>query len=230
MAVRASHIAIAFGGACGAFAALVGTPSPPAPRAAPQPVTSLPPRPIGQLARPPGTGPAAAVSSETQGLSAPPSASASSSVSASASVSTSATSSASAAASAASSAPPTPLPVSSAELAPLPSTKEALLRAEMHCDQKDAAACILAARGFEAGSAGPSDSEKAGKYRKIALTLWLSQCDHNSAAACATLVDMYRTGRGVPQNEKNAAALLTRTRELCHYNDAPVCHDLPPAP
>jgi TPR repeat protein len=109
----------------------------------------------------------------------------------------------------------------------VPATKEALLRAEMHCDQKDATACVLAARGYELGSAGATDPEKAVKYRKIALTLWISQCDHNSASACATLADMYRVGNGVPQNNRNADALLARTRELCHYNDAPVCHELP---
>jgi TPR repeat protein len=113
---------------------------------------------------------------------------------------------------------------------PPPDTKEALLRAEMHCDQKEAAACVLAARAYETGSAGPTDADKAAKYRRIALTLWISQCDHNSAAACFTLVDMYRTGRGVPQNERTADALLTRTRELCRYNEAPVCRELPPAP
>jgi TPR repeat protein len=100
----------------------------------------------------------------------------------------------------------------------------------MHCDQRDAAACILAARAYESGSAAPSDPEKAVKYRKIALTLWISQCDHNSAGACAILADMYRAGRGVPQNVKNADALIVRTRELCHYNDAPVCHELSRAP
>jgi TPR repeat protein len=118
-------------------------------------------------------------------------------------------------------------PVSTADSTPAPATKEALLRAEMHCDQKDASSCILAARGYELGSAGTSDADKAVKYRKIALTLWISQCDHNSASACATLADMYRVGRGVPQSDKNADALLARTRELCHYNDAPVCHELP---
>jgi TPR repeat protein len=97
----------------------------------------------------------------------------------------------------------------------------------MHCDQKDAASCIVAARAYEAGSTGVKDADKAAKYRKIALTLWISQCDHNSAAACATLAEMYRNARGVPQSDKNADALLTRTRELCHYNDAPVCHTLP---
>ncbi|HEY4102240.1 MAG TPA: hypothetical protein VGM44_00050 [Polyangiaceae bacterium] len=120
-----------------------------------------------------------------------------------------------------------PSAASSADATPLPDNKDALLRAEMHCDQKDAASCIVAARAYEAGSTGVKDADKAAKYRKIALTLWISQCDHNSAAACATLAEMYRNARGVPQSDKNADALLTRTRELCHYNDAPVCHTLP---
>jgi TPR repeat protein len=85
----------------------------------------------------------------------------------------------------------------------------------------------LAARSYEAASAGVTDADKAAKYRKIALTLWISQCDRNSASACATLTDMYRAGNGVPQSDRNADALLARTRELCHYNDAPVCHQLP---
>jgi TPR repeat protein len=97
----------------------------------------------------------------------------------------------------------------------------------MHCDQKDAEACIFASIGYDNGTAGPRDLKKAEKYRKIALTLWISQCDHNSASACATLADMYRVGNGVPQSNRNADALLARTRELCHYNDAPVCHELP---
>lgn len=97
----------------------------------------------------------------------------------------------------------------------------------MRCDQKDAPSCILAARGYEGGTAGVTDAQKAEKYRKIALTLWISQCDHSSAAACITLSDMYRAGRGVPQNEKTAGALILRARELCRYNDAPACRALP---
>jgi TPR repeat protein len=119
------------------------------------------------------------------------------------------------------------VPDAGAESAPLPTTAHALLREEMHCDQKVADACIVAARGYESGSAGAADPEKAVKYRKIAITLWISQCDHNSALACATLADMYRVGRGVPQNDRNADALVARTRELCHYHSVPVCSALP---
>jgi hypothetical protein len=114
-----------------------------------------------------------------------------------------------------------------AELLPLPTTEKALLRAEMQCDQKRAVSCIVAARSYETGSAGPTDPEKALKYRRIALTVWISQCDHNSAQACATLSIMYRVGSGVPESSRNADALLARARELCRFNDAPVCHELP---
>ncbi len=216
MAVRVTYLAIALGGACGAFAALVGSPKPPpATVFLPATVSTLPMRPINELRRSPLPTRPPAISSETYRLSSVPRALPVGSAAPSASASASGAAS--------------PIPASS-DTAPPPDTKEALLRAEVRCDQKDAAACILAARGYETGSAGTHDADKAVKYRKIALTLWISQCDHNSASACATLADMYRAGRGVPQNEKNADALVTRTRELCHYNDAPVCHQLPPAP
>jgi hypothetical protein len=215
MAVRVTYVAIAVGGACGAFAALAGSPSASEPEAAPlqAPMAALPMRPVAQLPRPPVPSPPAVVATEARRLPATTSATATAS----------AAPALSAALNVAAAAPP----ASSGDTTPPPTTKRALLRAEMRCDQKNVAACILAARGYETGSAGPSDSEKAAKYRKIALTLWITQCDRNSASACATLSDMYRAGRGVPQSDRNADALLARTRELCHYNDAPACHELP---
>ena len=104
---------------------------------------------------------------------------------------------------------------------------EKLLRQEMYCDQRKAESCIVAARSYEAGSTGVTDPEKASKYRRIALTVWISQCDRNSSLACATLATMYRAGSGVPQSDRNADALFARARELCRFNDAPVCHELP---
>jgi hypothetical protein len=212
MAVRVTYLAIALGGACGTFAALFGSESP-APRAeapAPAPSGNAPLGPSSQIARLPGPARPALIATVTPPVFAPPSPSAVSSAAPRPSASAS-----------------PPQPITAPDLTPLPSTKAALLRAEMHCDQKDAAACILAARSYEAGSSGLTDSDKSVKYRKIALTLWISQCDRNSATACATLTDMYRAGNGVPQSDRNADALLVRTRELCHYNDAPVCHQLP---
>jgi TPR repeat protein len=97
----------------------------------------------------------------------------------------------------------------------------------MRCDQKDAAECDLAAAAYEQGSAGVTDPAKAANYRKIALTHWLSQCDKNSPTACITLADRYRAGNGVPQSDRNADALVERSRELCKVNPAAACADLP---
>jgi hypothetical protein len=204
----ATWFAIVVGGTGGTLAALFGSGEAPAP--APASSIAMPLRPLGQLAAHlPSASTIAATSSA-------PTASAMPSVGGSAGP-----------------APQAPVakaaaPLPAAELLPLPTSKEALLRAEMHCDQRKAEACIVAARSFEGGSAGVTDSDKAAKYRRIALTAWISQCDHNSAASCATLATMYRAGSGVPQSDRNADALVERARELCRFNDAPACHELPP--
>jgi len=215
MAARAATwLAIAVGGTAGALAALGGSGS--APAAAPAPSVGLPLRPVAAIAaQSPSAMPAAA--SPAPSASSEP---ASPSVSAP-------TASAAAAPSAAVEVARPPAPPPAADLLPLPTTKEKLLRQEMHCDQRKAEACIVAARSYEGGSAGLTDPEKAAKYRRIALTAWISQCDHNSALACATLATMYRAGSGVPQSDRNADALFARARELCRFNDAPICHELP---
>jgi len=216
MAARvATWLAIIVGATGGALAALGGSGSAPAPAAAPS--VRLPLRPLGAIV--------------AQGPSATPS---SPRVTSSLGSATTAPVSAASSSAASSSATPTasesarlPAPPPAADLLPLPTTKETLLRQEMHCDQRKAESCIVAARSYETGSAGLTDQEKAQRYRRIALTAWISQCDHNSPAACATLATMYRAGSGVPQSERNADALVARARELCRFNDAPVCHELP---
>jgi hypothetical protein len=222
MAARfATWLAIAIGGTAGALAALGSTGS--APAAAPVPSGGLPLRPISAIAaaRAPNAGPtfpaatpsANAVASTGQpSLTAPAANTAASTAVPAPTVSVSAR-------------PPAPAPA--ADLLPLPTSKEKLLRQEMHCDQRKAESCIVAARSYESGSTGVTDPEKAAKYRKIALTVWISQCDHNSSLACATLATMYRAGSGVPQSDRNADALFARARELCRFNDAPICHELP---
>ncbi len=204
----ATWLAIAVGGTAGAWAALASSGS--APSASPAPLVSLPLRPVGEIAaQGPSATPALAAAT--------PSPSSTAAATASATAATEAAS--------ASAAPVAPPPT--ADLLPLPTTKETLLRQEMHCDQRKAEACIVAARSYESGSAGLTDPEKAAKYRRIAITAWISQCDHNSALACATLATMYRAGSGVPQSKRNADALFARARELCRFNDAPICHELP---
>ncbi|HYQ46475.1 MAG TPA: hypothetical protein VER11_31115 [Polyangiaceae bacterium] len=223
MAARvATWLAIALGGTAGALAAMGSSGG--APANAPPPSSGLPLRPVAAIAAqtPSATkasvalGPvSSAVAASSSEPSAPPPAAASAEPSAAGPVT----------AASASARPAAPPPA--ADLLPLPTSKEKLLREEMHCDQRKAASCIVAARSYETGSTGVTDPEKATKYRRIALTVWISQCDHNSSLACATLATMYRAGSGVPQSDRNADALFARARELCRFNDAPVCHELP---
>jgi TPR repeat protein len=213
MAARvATWLAIAVGGTAGAWAALASSGSAPAASAAPS--VSLPMRPLGAIA---------ANAAESPSAMAMPTSAASSM---GAIAPTAALSAADPAPSASGSMKPA-APPPAADLLPLPTTKEKLLRQEMNCDLRKAEACIVAARSYESGSAGLTDPEKAAKYRRIAITAWISQCDHNSALACATLATMYRAGSGVPQSDRNADALFARAHELCRFNDAPICHELP---
>ena len=218
MAARvATWLAIAVGGTAGALAAWGGSGN--APAAAPAASVGLALRPLGAVAARPLSGTpgvasaqpamsptAAGVSAASTSAETPERAAALPTVSASARA---------------------PAPAPAADRLPLPTSKEKLLREEMHCDQRKAESCIVAARSYETGSAGVTDAEKASKYRRIALTAWISQCDHNSSLACATLATMYRAGSGVPQSDRNADALFARARELCRFNDAPICHELP---
>jgi len=214
MAARAATwIAIAIGGTGGALAAVVNSGMPPA---SPAPSAGLPLRPLGAIAAEAPSG--ASATSPTPAPVTPTLAPTSSA---------SVAEPAAAAAPASSESPRPAAPPPAADLLPLPTTKKALLREEMRCDQRKAEACIVAARSFEGGSTGVTDPEKAQKYRRIALTAWISQCDHNSAPACATLATMYRAGSGVPQSDRNADALVARARELCRFNDSPACHELP---
>ena len=214
MALRAATwLAIVAGGTGGTMVALFGG-TPPAPTVA---SANQPLRPIGEIAAQVQAAKPAAPAASTPAI---PAASERPAASASAAPADSAS-----AAPVASAAGAAPLPA--AELLPLPATKEKLLRAEMHCDQAKAEYCIVAARSYEGGGLVPADAEKAAKYRRIALTAWISQCDHNSAAACSILATMYRAGSGVPQSDRTADALLARARELCRFNDAPACHELP---
>ena len=215
VARTATWIAIAIGGTGGTLAAVVNSGMP---AVSPARSSGLPMRPLGAIvAEVPGATPAGPLGATTPVTPTPtPTTTAAEPAAASAS-----------AGPAAGERPKPAAPPPAADLLPLPTTKKALLREEMHCDQRKAEACIVAARSFEGGSTGVTDLEKAQKYRRIALTAWISQCDHNSASACATLATMYRAGSGVPQSDRNADALVARARELCRFNDAPACHELP---
>ena len=111
----------------------------------------------------------------------------------------------------------------------VPTTPDALLKAQLYCDQRrDFDACTRAAHAFENGTAGPADPEQAKRFRKIALTYLVMQCEGgNSAHACFVLAAKYRAGTEVALNPTGAMALEKRALELCRYRRSPECPTQP---
>lgn len=106
-------------------------------------------------------------------------------------------------------------PATSALFAP-PTTPEALLESELECDRKKLPeACERVAASLETGSAGTKDAARAQKLRRIALTLYVRQCETDRALSCQRLAEMYEHGEVVQKNPKNAAALRARVIEQC---------------
>ncbi|HEX2877193.1 MAG TPA: hypothetical protein VHP33_38345 [Polyangiaceae bacterium] len=193
-------IGIALGGVGGAIAALMGTPKaaaplPPAPRAAPAPEPAQP-----MAAPAAAAAPSAAPAEPAPAPSAAPVAAAAPLV---------------AATQAAAAAPPLDIPA----------TRDALLRAEMLCDQKkDFDQCARAAIALETATTGPADPEQAKRFRRIALTHLVAQCEVDSAHACFVLAAKYRAGTELPANPSSAEALEKRGAELCRLGrPAPEC-------
>jgi len=110
----------------------------------------------------------------------------------------------------------------------VPATRDALLRAEMLCDQrKDFDACARAAMALETGSTGPADPEQAKRFRRIALTHLVAQCESDSAHACFVLAAKYRAGTELANKPSSAEALEKRGAELCRLGrGAPECPTL----
>ncbi len=196
-------IGIAVGGVGGAIAALMGAPSAPAPSPSPSPLVNVPePVPAAQA-------PSAAIASApSSAASAPPLPDPSS---------------------AAAPAPtPAPAAVIAAPALDVPTTREALLKAELFCDQKkDFDECARAALALEAGTTGPADPAQAKRFRRIALTHLVAQCESASPHACFVLAAKYRAGTELARKPATAEALEKRGAELCRLGrSAPEC----PAP
>lgn len=193
-------IGIALGGTGGAIAALMGAP---APAPAPAPAASA----SAQVAAPP----AAAQLRVTGAASATP---APPTPAPSAAASTVAVASASAA----------PPPAPAAPALSLPTTREGLLKAELYCDQKkDFDECTRAALALEAGTTGPADPEQAKRFRRIALTHLVTQCEAGSPRACFVLAAKYRAGTEMAKSTSGADELERHARDLCRSRPAPGC-------
>lgn len=111
----------------------------------------------------------------------------------------------------------------------LPTTREGLLKAQLYCDKRqDFDECSRAAAALEAGSAGPADPAQARRFRRIALTHLVAQCEAGSAHACFVMASKYREGTELAASPARAEALEKRALELCRLGRAaPEC---PPAP
>jgi hypothetical protein len=125
---------------------------------------------------------------------------------------------------AASSTAPPPAFVSAPPLQ-LPTTHEALLTAEMYCDKRqDFDECERAAAALEAGSVAPADAKQAKRFRRIALTHLVAQCEAGSAHACFVMAGKYRAGTELTLSPARAEALEKRGLELCRLGrSAPEC-------
>jgi hypothetical protein len=96
-----------------------------------------------------------------------------------------------------------------------PGTADALLAAQVQCNRSVPEDCERAAAALESGSLGTKDPPRARSLRRIALTLYVKQCEAGRALACARLAEMYDVGDIVQTNPRNAEALRKRVRELC---------------
>jgi len=107
----------------------------------------------------------------------------------------------------------------------IPATREALLRAEMLCDQKkDFDECARAAIALETATTGPAEPQQAKRFRRIALTHLVAQCEVDSPHACFVLAAKYRAGTELTANPNSAEALEKRGAELCRLGrSAPEC-------
>jgi TPR repeat protein len=97
-----------------------------------------------------------------------------------------------------------------------PTSADELYQAEVDCDRKKLPeACERVALALETGSAGTKDATRAQKLRRIALTLYVKQCESDRALSCTRLAEMYERGEIVQKNPKNGAALRSRVIDLC---------------
>jgi hypothetical protein len=95
----------------------------------------------------------------------------------------------------------------------------------MLCDRKkDFDACAAAAVALETGTTGPADQQQAKRFRRIALTHLVAQCEALSPHACFVLAAKYRAGTELARNPISAEALEKRGAELCRLGrTAPEC-------
>ena len=96
-----------------------------------------------------------------------------------------------------------------------PADAVSLLEAQVACNRSVPEACERAARALESGSTGTKDPGRGRALKRIALTLYVKQCEGSRPAACARLAEMYEVGEVVQKSEKSVQGLRARVAELC---------------
>ncbi len=113
----------------------------------------------------------------------------------------------------------------------VPTNREALLQAQILCDRKKSFDdCSRAAEALEKGSAGPPDPVQAKRFRRIALTHLVAECETGSPHACFVMAQKFRSGGELAESPARAAALEKRGLELCRLRSAPECPPVAAAP
>jgi TPR repeat protein len=106
---------------------------------------------------------------------------------------------------------------------PPPATPDELRQVEALCYEKNPDQCQRAALAHETGSAGATSAAEGKRFRRIALTFYVRECESGMPHACFVLAAMYRRGDFVEKSERRAISLLDRALELCRHRDAEEC-------
>jgi len=197
-------LAIVLGGAAGALAAIAGGPPP----AAPNPAPSL--RPVSRIGK--TSAAASAPSSAEPAAPRTPRAEAATIEARAAAPISSAAATAGA-----------PREIPTAPALPAPASAEELRQTETLCYEKNPDQCQRAAIAHETGSAGARNAAEGKRFRRIALTFYVRECEAGLPHACFVLASMYRSGTFVEQSERKALTLLDRALELCRLRPAEEC-------
>ncbi len=105
-----------------------------------------------------------------------------------------------------------------------PASAEDLLAAQVACNRGVPEACERAAKALTSGNTGTRDPTRARALGRIALTVYVKQCESSRPSACARLAEMYEGGELAQPNPRTASALRARVTELCaQHGDDPAC-------
>ncbi|HET9954330.1 MAG TPA: hypothetical protein VFQ61_07495, partial [Polyangiaceae bacterium] len=113
----------------------------------------------------------------------------------------------------------------------IPTSAQEQLQAEVRCNAQVAEACESAALSVEQGLFGTKDLKRATMLRRIALTLYVKQCEGGRPSSCEQLARMYERGDLKLPNPRTVQALAQRIHELCQkHGEDPVCANPRPIP